>query len=63
MTAAIEDTQSALHSSCVTMRAAGTRLLARAQAEGTARTDIDGTDLSLPQAFRFGPLLALEANR
>jgi hypothetical protein len=53
MTAAIEDT----------LRAAGTRLLARAQAEGTARTDIDGTDLSLPQAFRFGPLLALEANR
>jgi AcrR family transcriptional regulator len=45
MMAAIEDTQSALHSSCVTMRAAGTRLLARAQAEGTARTDIDGTDL------------------
>ncbi|MGI5133690.1 MULTISPECIES: TetR/AcrR family transcriptional regulator [unclassified Streptomyces] len=45
MTAAIEDTESALHSSCVTMRAAGTRLLARAQAEGMARTDIDGTDL------------------
>ncbi|WP_433511817.1 TetR/AcrR family transcriptional regulator [Nonomuraea sp. CA-143628] len=45
MVAAIEDTQSALHASCVTMRAAGTRLLARAQAEGTARTDIDGTDL------------------
>jgi hypothetical protein len=43
--AAIEDTQSALHSSCVAMRAAGTRLLVRAQAEGTARTDIDGTDL------------------
>jgi len=45
MMAAIEDTQSALHTSCVTMRAAGTRLLARAQAEGLARTDIDGTDL------------------
>ncbi|WP_240135135.1 TetR/AcrR family transcriptional regulator [Streptomyces sp. MUM 178J] len=45
MTAAIEDTESALHASCVTMRAAGTRLLARAQAAGTARTDIDGTDL------------------
>ncbi|GGJ69270.1 hypothetical protein GCM10010121_095020 [Streptomyces brasiliensis] len=27
------------------MRAAGTRLLTRAQAEGMARTDIDGTDL------------------
>ncbi|MEV6026408.1 helix-turn-helix domain-containing protein [Streptomyces sp. NPDC052036] len=45
MMTAIEDTQSALHASCVTMRAAGTRLLARAQAEGVARTDIDGTDL------------------
>jgi hypothetical protein len=27
------------------MRAGGARLLARAQAEGTARTDIDGADL------------------
>ncbi|MEV6926039.1 hypothetical protein AB0M46_16300 [Dactylosporangium sp. NPDC051485] len=27
------------------MRAAGARLLARAQAAGAARTDIDGTDL------------------
>jgi AcrR family transcriptional regulator len=45
MMAAIEDTGSALHASCVTMRAAGTRLLTRAQAEGSARTDIDGTDL------------------
>jgi AcrR family transcriptional regulator len=45
MMAAIEDTESALHASCVTMRAAGTRLLTRAQASGTAPTDIDGTDL------------------
>ncbi|MFI1921629.1 TetR/AcrR family transcriptional regulator [Streptomyces sp. NPDC020377] len=45
MTAAIEDTDSALHTSCVTLRAAGARLLARAQASGAARTDIDGTDL------------------
>ncbi|WP_371673843.1 TetR/AcrR family transcriptional regulator [Streptomyces sp. NBC_00289] len=45
MAAAIEDTDSALHASCVTLRAAGARLLARAQAAGTARTDIDGTDL------------------
>ncbi|GAA1299720.1 TetR family transcriptional regulator [Planotetraspora silvatica] len=45
MMAAIDDTDSALHASCVTMRAAGTRLLARAQATGTARTDIDGADL------------------
>ena len=45
MMAAIEDPDSALHASCVTMRAAGTRLLHRAQAEGTARTEIDGADL------------------
>jgi AcrR family transcriptional regulator len=45
MMAAIEDIESALHASCVTMRAAGTRLLTRAQAAGIARTDIDGTDL------------------
>lgn len=45
MVAAIADEESALHASCVTMRAAGTRLLARAQAEGTARSDMDGTDL------------------
>ncbi|MFJ1602185.1 TetR/AcrR family transcriptional regulator [Streptomyces sp. NPDC088253] len=45
MAAAIEDAESALHASCVTLRAAGARLLARAQAAGVARTDIDGTDL------------------
>lgn len=45
MVAAIEDPDSALHASCGTMKAAGTRLLARAQAEGVARTDIDGADL------------------
>jgi len=45
MMAAIAEPNSALHASCVTMRAAGTRLLARAQAEGMARTDIDGADL------------------
>ncbi|MEV7523186.1 helix-turn-helix domain-containing protein [Streptomyces sp. NPDC091371] len=45
MTAALGDPDSALHASCVSMRAAGTHLLARAQAAGTARTDIDGTDL------------------
>ena len=45
MLAAIEDPESALHASCVTMRAAGTRLLTRAQDEGKARDDIDGTDL------------------
>jgi len=45
MVTAIEDPQSALHASCVAMRAAGTRLLTRAQAQGLARSDIDGTDL------------------
>lgn len=45
MMAAIADPQSALHASCVSMRAAGTRLLDRAQTEGLARTDIDGADL------------------
>jgi hypothetical protein len=43
--AAIADPASALHESCVTMRTAGTRLLSRAQADGVARTDMDGTDL------------------
>ncbi|MFD0308685.1 TetR/AcrR family transcriptional regulator [Streptomyces sp. NPDC127119] len=45
MAAAIEDTGSALHASCVTLRAAGARLLTRAQAVGAARGDLDGTDL------------------
>ncbi|MFD6932174.1 TetR/AcrR family transcriptional regulator [Streptomyces sp. NPDC059945] len=45
MAAAIEDTESALHTSCVTLRAAGARLLSRAQEAGAARTDMDGTDL------------------
>jgi AcrR family transcriptional regulator len=45
MMAAIADPNSALHASCVTMRASGARLLARAQAEGLARADIDGADL------------------
>ncbi|MEU6546738.1 TetR family transcriptional regulator [Streptomyces sp. NPDC046859] len=45
MAAAIEDEESALHASCVTLRAAGTRLLTRAQDAGVARNDIDGDDL------------------
>lgn len=45
MAAAIADEESALHSSCVTMRAAGARLLARAQKAGQARQDLEGTDL------------------
>ena len=45
MAAAIADEESALHSSCVTMRSAGTRLLLRAQAAGKARPDLEGSDL------------------
>ena len=45
MVAAIEDEGSALHASCVRMKAAGTSLLTRAQAAGTARSDMDGADL------------------
>ncbi|WP_310713757.1 TetR/AcrR family transcriptional regulator [Streptomyces lydicus] len=45
MAAAIEDADSALHASCVTLRAAGARLLTRAQVAGMARDDIDGDDL------------------
>lgn len=45
MAAAIADPDSALHASCSAVRSAGARLLRRAQAQGTARADIDGTDL------------------
>ncbi len=45
MVAAIEDPESALHASCVTMKAAGARLLTRAQTKGAARNDVDGADL------------------
>ncbi|MET9497656.1 helix-turn-helix domain-containing protein [Streptomyces sp. NPDC006552] len=45
MAAAIKDPTSALHTSCTTLRAAGARLLAQAQAAGAARDDIDGDDL------------------
>jgi AcrR family transcriptional regulator len=45
MVGAIDDPNSALHASCVTLRAAGAGLLARAQSEGKARVDMDGTDL------------------
>jgi AcrR family transcriptional regulator len=45
MVAAIEDEASALHASCVTMKAAGTRLLIRAQDAEEARADMNGTDL------------------
>ncbi|MFT4012843.1 MAG: helix-turn-helix domain-containing protein [Paracoccus sp. (in: a-proteobacteria)] len=42
---AIEDESSALHASCVSLRAAGAALLARAQAKGNARSDLDGAEL------------------
>jgi AcrR family transcriptional regulator len=42
---AIEEPDSALHASCVDLRAAGARLLTRAQDEGIAREDLDGTEL------------------
>ncbi|MFS2161017.1 hypothetical protein ACCD10_27290, partial [Pseudomonas sp. Pseusp122] len=45
MVAAIEDPDSALHASCVSMKASGTRLLERAQTAGLARSDMDGADL------------------
>jgi len=45
MAAALADSDSALHASCTTVRSAGARLLLRAQTEGMARADIDGTDL------------------
>ncbi|MYT75645.1 MULTISPECIES: TetR/AcrR family transcriptional regulator [unclassified Streptomyces] len=45
MAAAIDDPDSALHASCVTLRAAGAGLLVRAQEAGAARRDIDGEDL------------------
>ncbi|WP_296945786.1 TetR/AcrR family transcriptional regulator [uncultured Massilia sp.] len=45
MTSAIAAPESALHASCVALRASGAQLLARAQADGKARADIDGTDL------------------
>ncbi|WP_114392631.1 TetR/AcrR family transcriptional regulator [Oleisolibacter albus] len=45
MVAAISDEESALHVSCTGLRAAGTRLLHRAQAAGAARLDMDGNDL------------------
>ena len=45
MAAAIDDEASALHDSCVRLKASGARLLARAQADGTARKDMEGLDL------------------
>src|SRR5882757_4718623 len=45
MASAHADPDSALHASSTALRLAGARLLLRAQAEGTARADLDGIDL------------------
>ncbi|MFP8966150.1 TetR/AcrR family transcriptional regulator [Pokkaliibacter sp. CJK22405] len=45
MMGAIEDLDSALHSSCVSLRAAGAELLRNAQEEGKARADLSGDEL------------------
>lgn len=45
MASAHEDPESALYASCAAVHSAGARLLLRAQAEGTARADMDGGDL------------------
>jgi AcrR family transcriptional regulator len=45
MASAHGDPHSALYTSCATVHSAGERLLRRAQAEGTARPDMDSADL------------------
>ncbi|WP_296254901.1 MULTISPECIES: TetR/AcrR family transcriptional regulator [unclassified Pseudomonas] len=45
MASALSDASSALHASCAGLRSAGTRLLARAQAVGTADKNMTGSDL------------------
>ena len=45
MASAHEHPESALYATCTAVHSAGARLLRRAQAEGTARADMDGADL------------------
>ncbi len=45
MASAHADPDSALYATCAAVHSAGARLLLRAQAEGTARSDMDGEDL------------------
>ena len=45
MASAHADPESALYASCAAVHSAGERLLLRAQAEGTARADMNGVDL------------------
>lgn len=52
MAAAHTNPESALYASCAAVHSASARLLLRAQAEGTARTDMNGDDL-------FGLMAAL----
>jgi AcrR family transcriptional regulator len=52
MAAAHADPDSALYASCAAVHSASARLLLRAQAQGTARTDMNGDDL-------FGLMAAL----
>jgi AcrR family transcriptional regulator len=52
MAAAHTNSDSALYASCAAVHSASARLLLRAQAEGTARTDMNGDDL-------FGLMAAL----
>jgi AcrR family transcriptional regulator len=67
LTAALEDTGSALNASCVALNGAGTRALERAHGAGLARADIDGTDLfALVAALAWlydQPTLAQRADR
>lgn len=64
--AALEDTDSALHDSCVELHNTGARLLYRAQEAGVARADMTGTDLfALVAALAWlhdQPTLALRAD-
>jgi hypothetical protein len=63
---AIENPESALHASCVTLGTAGACLLTRAQSEGKARQDIDGAELfalrAAPAWIREQPGAAARAN-
>ncbi len=45
MASAHDDPDSALYATCTAVHSAGARLLLHAQAEGTARADMDGVDL------------------
>jgi AcrR family transcriptional regulator len=67
MASAHADPDSALYATCAAVHSAGARLLLRAQAEGTARADIDGEDLfALMSAFAWlagQPAFAERADR